>query len=120
MSWPGSLGTEIFRCLHDACAEELLPVPVHNDTRREWMIGCNEPFRESQPVVGDACGERRERGGNTPINSFGLLVVRTPDQDESIAWLRQIGADQRCRNGRVEIFQLLVCVRDFGLQGGER
>ncbi len=54
------LGAEIFLRLDQAPAEELSPVPVDRDPRRQGILGNKEPERDSQSVSRGIPGQGRK------------------------------------------------------------
>ena len=78
------LAAEIFARLHQARAEEPLPLAIHPHPCRERMIAGDDPLGECQPIGFPSRREWREEGGQPRLDLLPRLVVFAARKHERI------------------------------------
>ena len=84
MSRPFSLEAKVIDRLDEACPKVHLPIPVDGHACCQWVRWIDQPAGESQPVVWNIGGQRRETGWDARSRFFAAFVIGASNQNESI------------------------------------
>ena len=114
-----ALRAKIFRRLHQAGAEVLLPEAIHRHACGQRVRRIDQPAREAEAIGGRAGGQGREEGGKTGLHLVALLVVFTADEHEGVARLLHFLRDHRGGNGLVDGLVFLTAFVHFSEDGLE-
>ena len=87
MTRPIGLHPKILRAFDDTDAEQLLPQPVHENTRRQRMLPIREPARQCQAIHWHVVGHRREGRHQARLNLLAGRIVLPALEDERLARL---------------------------------
>ena len=85
MARPLALRTEVVARLHEARAEQHLPVTIHRDARGEWMVRRDEPLGEGEAVRRHAFGQRRPHRRHARDDLLALHLKVSAHEDERVA-----------------------------------
>ena len=75
-----ALRSEIFRRLHQAGPENLLPEAIDRDARGQRIGGIDNPLSEAEPVARQRCGHGRQHGGYRRRDLLARLIVLAAEQ----------------------------------------
>ena len=80
------LNSQVVRVLHQAQAEVLLPQPIHDDARRQRILGTHQPFCEAEPIVRRIGRQSREDDGHVWLHFlvFVGLIILAAAEDECL------------------------------------
>ena len=84
MRGPLSHDSEIFRCLHQPCAEKFVPHTIDGDAGGEGVLWARGPFRQSETIARGICGQWEKKVRRVGFNSLGARRVHTTRQHMSI------------------------------------
>ena len=122
VSRPLALRTKVLGRLDEALPEEVLPIPVHDDPRRERVALVDQPACQGEAVLRRAFRKRRQTAWRFRRAGFFLvrLIPRSANQNERLSRLSKIPHHHRPHNAFVDRAQLAprrvdLLLRDFRL-----
>src|SRR5262249_38291993 len=99
-----ALRAEVADRLDETDAEHLRPETIDGHSRRQGVLGTDQPFRQPETIARSVPGQRREDAGYVALDLLSAFLKVAPNQDVRVARLRHLLADERVRDALLNLF----------------